>query len=142
MSDEQAVQNRWLVLGDSGPREYVHPDGEQVQEFGPLSRINLFVGANNAGKSRFMRSILRWNHIDEGSKEGYVLVPTGDQRRLLRQASAAEARLKGIMSSRFPTHVHELKVLQQLAAERVDKESTGPNPIANEAADKFRTLAE
>lgn len=41
-------------------------DGKIIQEFDTLQKINLFVGANNSGKSRLMRFILKTLHIYEG----------------------------------------------------------------------------
>ncbi|WP_350286642.1 AAA family ATPase [uncultured Croceitalea sp.] len=35
---------------------------ERIDFFGPLSKINLFVGANNSGKSRFLRGLLKANN--------------------------------------------------------------------------------
>lgn len=38
---------------------YIDEDGEKLSTFGPISRVNILVGATNSGKSRFMRGILR-----------------------------------------------------------------------------------
>lgn len=36
---------------------YKNTDGEKVEFLEPISKINIFVGSNNSGKSRFMRSL-------------------------------------------------------------------------------------
>lgn len=53
----------WYVAGSHEGKGFLLPDYELVGDetdsigFGPLSRINIFVGANNSGKSRLMRRI-------------------------------------------------------------------------------------
>ena len=39
--------------------EYLGADGETLAELGPLGRVDIFVGANDSGKSRLMRALLR-----------------------------------------------------------------------------------
>lgn len=43
-------------INDSG---YFLEDKEKFDEFGPISNLNIFVGANSSGKSRFLRGILK-----------------------------------------------------------------------------------
>jgi hypothetical protein len=38
---------------------YIDQDGERLSTFGPISRVNILVGATNSGKSRFMRGLVR-----------------------------------------------------------------------------------
>jgi hypothetical protein len=38
---------------------YIDQDGERLSIFGPISRVNILVGATNSGKSRFMRGLIK-----------------------------------------------------------------------------------
>jgi len=42
-----------------GAADFVDEDGVELRELGPISRLNLIVGSNNAGKSRLMRAIAK-----------------------------------------------------------------------------------
>lgn len=62
-----------------GPEQYLRIDGQHFEGYvdaprdtplgwlGPIARINVFVGATNAGKSRFLRALARNEH--------YTLIP-------------------------------------------------------------------
>jgi hypothetical protein len=60
VSDEKETPHDFVFLGTSLPGVYVDRDsGDVLQALGPLSRINLFIGPTNAGKSRLLRHILK-----------------------------------------------------------------------------------
>lgn len=40
-------------------KHYVDQDGQVLKFFGPISRVNILVGATNSGKSRFMRGLAK-----------------------------------------------------------------------------------
>jgi hypothetical protein len=49
------------TIRDTGEEleHYIDQDGERLSFFGPISRVNILVGATNSGKSRFMRGLMR-----------------------------------------------------------------------------------
>lgn len=64
----QALDERRDPLEDL--KSYVDGEGHPLVELGPLADINIFVGANNAGKSRLLRSILKMKK----PRDSYLLV--------------------------------------------------------------------
>lgn len=49
------------TIKDTGEEleHYIDQDGERLSTFGPISRVNILVGATNSGKSRFMRGLAK-----------------------------------------------------------------------------------
>lgn len=57
----------YLIFDKDLPKE-IKPDsgkyiwrngGDQITWFGPIEKVNIFVGANNSGKSRFLRGLIK-----------------------------------------------------------------------------------
>lgn len=49
------------TIKDTGEelKHYIDQDGERLSIFGPISRVNILIGATNSGKSRFMRGLVK-----------------------------------------------------------------------------------
>ena len=93
MTDEQYPYLQTLTGLEDGVKAYaIQPVGEnetaeRAEEnplfaFGPLGAINIFVGATNAGKRRFMRSLLKAESYQFHTKESHQAV--SDLRNCLR----------------------------------------------------------
>jgi hypothetical protein len=54
------LETPYLDLTANPPEGYAGPDNEPLMVLGPLARINVFVGANNSGKSRLLRFLANW----------------------------------------------------------------------------------
>ena len=51
-----------IVIGEKLP-QYSVINGDDAEILSRLSRINIFVGANNSGKSRLMRELVNWRQF-------------------------------------------------------------------------------
>ena len=61
--------------------------GQEEKELRPLSNINIFVGANNTGKSRFMRLLTQQDSYNYKSKHGDYTVLNQQIRESLQSLS-------------------------------------------------------
>ena len=52
---------------------YKNSDEESLEFLEPVSKINIFVGANNSGKSRFMRELSNQSNYDVEIKDTNLL---------------------------------------------------------------------
>ena len=53
--------------------EEAAPEEDPILAFGPLGKINIFVGATNAGKSRFLRLL--------ANSQGYAWLPSAESHK-------------------------------------------------------------
>jgi len=49
--------------------EFVDSDNNRLEEFGKISQVNLFIGANNSRKSRMLRSLIKLKEYNLSSKK-------------------------------------------------------------------------
>lgn len=82
-----------LFHGDPLPGEYISAEsGSSPTELGPLGRVNIFVGANSSGKSRFLRTLAKRN--------GHVLA-RGDEAERVRATLAAAKKVAASSDKKY-----------------------------------------
>lgn len=70
---ENKIKHSFYLLLEKQLEEITKPQYEldnasPIDCFGPISRINVFVGSNNSGKSRFMRALIQSEKVLSASK--------------------------------------------------------------------------
>ncbi|HDR05236.1 MAG TPA: hypothetical protein ENN84_08340, partial [Candidatus Marinimicrobia bacterium] len=99
--------NRYIInhrLHDDFNKTQFHmdPDCCDCHAIGPIAPLNVLVGANNSGKSRFMRSLIKSSSIILGSnRKPTTIEQLQSIRQSLIEAKKEQGHLKLVISTRI-----------------------------------------
>jgi len=94
-----------LPIPDRLSDDIFDEEGEQLHEISNLSKVNLFVGANNSGKSLLLREILKCEHIESVPSKGIKSEIISNVKLILNELKdiMTKASLSGLSSSSYNT---------------------------------------